>query len=140
MIVLSIPLLFLTAVIEERERSKAALRSSEERFAKAFMSSPDAMVITRTQDGRIVEVNDRWERLFGQQRAQAVGSTMWELGMFASAKDAAALQVRDQLAGPRQRPGASASQQVRGAAPDRSSAPRPPRWPGSLASSPSSGT
>jgi PAS domain S-box-containing protein len=92
LIVLSIPLLFLAAVIEERERSKAALRSSEERFAKAFMSSPDAMVITRTQDGRIVEVNDRWERLFGQQRAQAVGSTMQELGMFASDKDAAALQ------------------------------------------------
>ncbi len=92
LLVLSIPLLFLTAVIEERERSKAALRSSEERFAKAFMSSPDAMVITRTQDGRIVEVNDRWERLFGHERAQAVGSTMWELGMFASPKDAAALQ------------------------------------------------
>ena len=92
LIVLSILLLFLTAVIDERERSKAALRSSEERFAKAFMSSPDAMVITRTQDGRIVEVNDRWERLFGQERAQAVGSTMWELGMFASPKDAAALQ------------------------------------------------
>lgn len=92
LIVLSIPLLFLTAVIEERERSKAALRSSEERFAKAFMSSPDAMVITRTRDGRIVEVNDRWECLFGRERAQAVGSTPWELGMFASAEDAAALQ------------------------------------------------
>jgi two-component system sensor kinase FixL len=92
LIVLSIPLLFLTAAIEERERSKAALRSSEERFAKAFMSSPDAMVITSTRDGRIVEVNDRWERLFGYARARAVGSTMWELGMFASAKDAAALQ------------------------------------------------
>ena len=92
LLVLSIPLLFLTAVIQERERSKAALRSSEERFAKAFMSSPDAMVITRAQDGRIVEVNDRWEGLFGQERAQAVGSTMWELGMFASSKDAAVLQ------------------------------------------------
>jgi PAS domain S-box-containing protein len=92
LIVLSVPLLFLTAVIEERQRSKAALRSSEERFAKAFMSSPDAMVITRTQDGRIVEVNDRWERLFGRERAQAVGSSLWELGMFAGAEDAAALQ------------------------------------------------
>ena len=92
LLVLSIPLLFLTAVIQERERSKAALRSSEERFAKAFMSSPDAMVITRAQDGRIVEVNDRWEGLFGQPRLQAMGSTMWELGMFASAQDAALLQ------------------------------------------------
>jgi PAS domain S-box-containing protein len=92
LIVLSIPLLFLTAVIDERERSKAALRSSEERFAKAFLSSPDAMVITRTRDGRIVEVNERWERLFGQPRAQAVGNTIWELGMFASASDADALR------------------------------------------------
>lgn len=50
LIVLSIPLLFLAAVIEERQRSKAALRSSGERFAKAFISSPDAMVITRTND------------------------------------------------------------------------------------------
>jgi len=94
LVVLSIPLLFLTAVIQERERSKAALRSSEERFAKAFMSSPDAMVITRAQDGHIVEVNDRWEELFGQPRVQAVGSTMWELGMFATAKDAAVLQAQ----------------------------------------------
>ena len=91
LIVLSIPLLLLTAAIEERERSKAALHSSEERFAKAFMSSPDAMVITSTRDGRIVEVNDRWERLFGYSRAQAVGSMIWELGMFASAKDAAVI-------------------------------------------------
>jgi PAS domain S-box-containing protein len=92
LIVLSIPLLFLTAAIEERERSKAALRSSEERFAKAFMSSPDAMVITNTRNGRIVAVNDRWEALFGYARARAVGSTMWELGMFSSARDAAALE------------------------------------------------
>jgi PAS domain S-box-containing protein len=87
LIVVSVPLLFLAAEIKERERSEEALRSSEERFAKAFRSSPDAMVITRQSDGRIIDVNDRWESLFGHHRAAAVGRTLWDLGMFLSAKD-----------------------------------------------------
>lgn len=92
LIVVSIPLLFLTAVIQERKRSEAALRSSEERFAKAFRSSPDSMVITRRSDGRIIDVNHRWESLFGHDREAAVGSTLWDLGTFPTAKDRDAFQ------------------------------------------------
>jgi len=35
-----------------------ALRESEERVTKAFRFIPDALVISRLEDGKIVEVND----------------------------------------------------------------------------------
>ena len=72
------------ADITERTRQYQALRSSEERFSKAFRSSPDAIVISRRGDGRILEVNDSWTNLFGWDRAEAVGCTGAELGMYAA--------------------------------------------------------
>jgi PAS domain S-box-containing protein len=70
--------------ISERMATDQALRSSEERFAKAFRSSPDAILIARLVDGRILEVNDTWEAMFGHQREHAVGRTAAELGMYAN--------------------------------------------------------
>ena len=53
------------ADVSERMHADQALRSSEERFSKAFRSSPDAILITCRGDGRILEVNDTWEAVFG---------------------------------------------------------------------------
>src|SRR5262249_35758408 len=44
--------------ITEQKRAEAALRESEERFAKAFHASPEALSISRIADGVILEVND----------------------------------------------------------------------------------
>ncbi|MGZ5141921.1 MAG: ATP-binding protein, partial [Burkholderiales bacterium] len=92
----AVPLLFLAAVIKERERTREALHSSEQLFAKAFGSSPIAMVITRRSDNCIIEVNDRWQALFGYARHEAVGRTLPDLALFSEA-DAASLTrgVRD---------------------------------------------
>jgi PAS domain S-box-containing protein len=68
--------------ISERTRHYQALRSSEERFGKAFRSSPDAIVISRRSDGLILEVNDTWEALFGYHRDEAVGHTPVQLGIY----------------------------------------------------------
>jgi two-component system, LuxR family, sensor kinase FixL len=65
--------------VTERERTDAVLRSSEERFSKAFRSSPDAIAITRQTDDRILEVNDTWQSLLGHGRDQAIGRTHVEL-------------------------------------------------------------
>ena len=105
LIVVSIPVLLLAARTEEtqrtakslrdeiaeRERAEAALRRSEDRFSSAFRSTPAAMVITRRSDGQIVDVNGRWQTLFGFTRFEAVGCTLLHLGIFISAKDATKL-------------------------------------------------
>ncbi|EGH18641.1 sensory box protein, partial [Pseudomonas savastanoi pv. glycinea str. race 4] len=44
---------------------QSALEASEEKFAKAFHSSPDSITITEIESGRYVEVNDGFCRLTG---------------------------------------------------------------------------
>ncbi|HEY9845353.1 MAG TPA: PAS domain S-box protein, partial [Candidatus Caenarcaniphilales bacterium] len=65
--------------ITERKRVEQALRVSEEKFAKAFRSSPDAIIISTLADGRYVEVNDSCLRLTGYTREELVGHTSHEL-------------------------------------------------------------
>jgi PAS domain S-box-containing protein len=61
--------------IAERRHAEEALRESEERFAKAFLASPDGIVIIRVSDGVILEVNDSWRSLFGYARDEVVGKS-----------------------------------------------------------------
>jgi PAS domain S-box-containing protein len=73
----------LRGEIAERGAAERALRSSEERFGKAFHSSPDAIVIVRRSDYRFLEVNEKWEAMFGYARAEALGRSAMELGILA---------------------------------------------------------
>ena len=66
--------------ITERKRAEEALRRSEERFARVFRSSPAAIAITRYADGRILEVNEAWTRMFGYSPEEIIGHTTGELG------------------------------------------------------------
>ena len=61
--------------ITERKRAEVALRESEERFAKAFRTSPHPIGITEAATGRCIEVNDACLQLFGFSREEAIGST-----------------------------------------------------------------
>ena len=88
LIVTSVPLLTIGAVMAERRRVEQALRGSEERFAVAFRSSPDAFAITRQSNGHIVDVNERWQAMFGYTRAEAEGRSHAELDVFLCATDA----------------------------------------------------
>ena len=63
------------------------LRESEERFAKAFESSPLALTITSLKTGRLLEVNETFTRLSGYTRDEAVGRTTLELGLWAAPAD-----------------------------------------------------
>ena len=75
--------------IADRVRVEQALRKSEERFAKAFHSGPDAVCITKQADDRLIDVNDRWQALFGFQRVHVLGRTLAELGIVRNAEDQA---------------------------------------------------
>ncbi|MBV8859279.1 MAG: PAS domain S-box protein [Acidobacteria bacterium] len=80
---------FVSAILDitERKRAEQRLRESEERFAKAFESSPLALTITSLETGRLLEVNETFTRLSGYARAEAVGHTTLELGLWAEPAD-----------------------------------------------------
>ena len=51
-------------------------------FHAIFAQSPEAIALTRASDGRLVEVNQEWERQTGFSAAEAVGQTKMELGLW----------------------------------------------------------
>jgi PAS domain S-box-containing protein len=61
--------------LTERKLIEAELRGSEERFATMFRSSPSPLGISRSRDGEILDVNDRWVQLSGYNKAELVGQT-----------------------------------------------------------------
>jgi diguanylate cyclase (GGDEF)-like protein/PAS domain S-box-containing protein len=69
--------------VTEQLAAVDALRASEARFAAAFRSAADDMVISRLEDGRIVEVNDAFCRAMGRARDEVLGRTALELGVWA---------------------------------------------------------
>jgi PAS domain S-box-containing protein len=70
--------------ITQRKLAEESLRLSEERFAKAFHASPEPITIYRHRDGGLLEVNERWQSVYGYTRAEVVGRTSVELGMLSS--------------------------------------------------------
>jgi PAS domain S-box-containing protein len=77
--------------VTEQKRAEAALRKSEEKFSKAFHSSPVEMVITTLEEGRFLDVNESFERNIGYGREEALGRTSVELGLWADPTDRAAM-------------------------------------------------
>lgn len=77
--------------ITQERRAEAALRASEEKFAKAFHHSPDAIIITEQASGRYVEINDGFCRLTGYTSEEVVGYTVHEFGILADATQRALL-------------------------------------------------
>jgi PAS domain S-box-containing protein len=77
--------------VTEQKRAEAALRRSEEKFAKAFRSSPAEMLITTLAEGRIVDANETFERNLGYCREELIGRTTLELGLWAEPAQRAAI-------------------------------------------------
>jgi PAS domain S-box-containing protein len=73
--------------IAERKRAEEAIRESEERFAKAFRASPDGLLISRIEDGLILEVNDSFAALSGYERDEMIGKSTMELGLYIDPAD-----------------------------------------------------
>lgn len=71
----------------ERRQMEAALRTSEERFAKAFRSSPHPVVIADVESGAIIEANDAAYHLFGYERTDVEGRTPQEIGLWPLSED-----------------------------------------------------
>ncbi|WP_298437857.1 PocR ligand-binding domain-containing protein [Geobacter sp.] len=70
--------------ITERRRAEKALAASEEKFSKAFRTSPVMLGITTLAEGRFIEVNEAFKRTFGYRRSDVVGRTSLELNIWQS--------------------------------------------------------
>ena len=73
--------------VTEQKRMERALQLSEEKFSKAFLASPYAIVISAMEDGRLMEVNDSFLRIMEFTREEAVGRTSFELGIWIRPSD-----------------------------------------------------
>ncbi len=68
--------------ITERKRTEVALRELEERYSKAFHTSPDAININRIADGSYIEVNESFLMTMGYARSEVIGRTSLELDIW----------------------------------------------------------
>jgi len=70
-------------------RTELRLRLSEEKFSVVFQSVPDALTLTSIEDGRILDLNENFSRLFGHSRDEAVGRTTIDLKLWRDNADRA---------------------------------------------------
>ncbi len=66
----------------EREQAEKELSRSEERFSKAFRSSPVPMAIQSSRTDRFLDVNDAFLSVTGFRRLEIISRTPGEAGLF----------------------------------------------------------
>ena len=84
-------LLAITREIRRRQGIEEGTRRAEERFRHLFHLSPDGVCVTLLEDGRLIEMNDSFVAMSGHARADMLGRTSLELGLWAR------LEHRDQI-------------------------------------------
>ncbi len=63
-----------------------ALRSSEDKFSRAFSQAPLLMTISDIETGRYIEVNNRFCEISGFSQSDAIGQTSLEIGWISPAE------------------------------------------------------
>jgi PAS domain S-box-containing protein len=66
----------------QTQQARDDLRSSEERFAKAFKANPQPMSLTRLADGLYIDINESFLAMSGYTREEVIGHTSLELGIW----------------------------------------------------------
>jgi PAS domain S-box-containing protein len=98
-IILTVSLAISLALMVNRRLLREIL-FDEDKYAKAFQSSPYAISITRLSDGRIIEVNDGFARILGYNAKDIIGKTSMELQIWTTKEDRENV-VKDLLSGRR---------------------------------------
>ncbi len=68
--------------ITERKQTEELLQRAEEKYRKAFGSSPDSITISHLRTGRFLDVNNGFERLTGYSRKEVIGKSVFEIKMW----------------------------------------------------------
>ncbi len=69
------------------KRLLVEVKTQEEKFSKAFHSSPYAITLTRLSDGQIIEVNNGFVNITGYQFAEIIGKTTVGLHLWDKEED-----------------------------------------------------
>ncbi len=77
----------IAAIAIERKRAEQALRESEEKFSKAFRSSPLSISINTLEDDTIIECNESSHRISGYTREELIGRCAADLNMWVKAEE-----------------------------------------------------
>ena len=92
-------------LVRSRDKAALALQASEEKFARIFQTSPDAINVAAQVTGVCLDLNDSYEKLFGYSRQEVIGRSVLpgDLGIWASAADrerfVAALRAEGKVTG-----------------------------------------
>jgi two-component system cell cycle sensor histidine kinase/response regulator CckA len=78
----------------ERDRALRQLADSEQLFATAFRASPEGITISSLADGTYIEVNDAFLRMIEHERADVIGRTARDLGIWEDAEQRSSLLLR----------------------------------------------
>ncbi len=68
--------------ITERKSAETALRRSEQMLSRLFEASPDALIVSEIDSGRIVLANEHYYGTLGLSREDAAGQTAIALGVW----------------------------------------------------------
>ena len=83
------PIHFITEIfdITDQKKSEANLRNSEEKFKKAFMTSPDSVNINRLEDGMYISINNGFTRIMGYNTDDIEGKTSKDINIWKNEDD-----------------------------------------------------
>lgn len=73
--------------ISERIQAQKALNESEDKFKKAFITSPDSININRMSDGMYVSINKGFTRILGYSEEEILGKTSIEKNIWVDPND-----------------------------------------------------
>jgi PAS domain S-box-containing protein len=73
--------------IRKRKHAEEALQVSEEKFKKAFFTSPDSVSINRLSDGMFVSINRGFSQISGYTEEETVGKTSLEINIWKNPED-----------------------------------------------------
>jgi PAS domain S-box-containing protein len=82
------------------EQAEGGWRISEEKFEKVFRASPIAFSITTLNEGRFLDVNAAFEACYGYCRAELIGHTVHELGIWEDPTDRVRMVAQLERGGP----------------------------------------
>ena len=85
-------MLFTFADLEPRRRAEHALRASERHFATVFRMAPVAMLLTSTDEHRIVEANRAFGRMTGYGMHEVIGRVADDLQLWNDAAQRLSLE------------------------------------------------
>ncbi len=77
----------LTTDITDRKKAEESLRLSEEKFSRAFHSSPSMMTITTLDGWNCIDVNEMFCRLTGYTREEVIGRSTKDIGLWCRIED-----------------------------------------------------